>query len=304
MDILNEHDLLQVAGQPGTRISIFLPTHRSGPQTERNRIRLKNQLKHAHHALRADGMPTAQIETLLEPGHRIPNLVGLWDQPSDGLAVFLRPDGPRHLGVPLRLPELVTVGDRFVVRPLLSLLSTGGHFYVLALSRARHRLAGLPGAQRRGTRSRRHAHAGGAHEHGRQVHRRGRPDDGVDCSLDAVGCSGSGGAPPLGPSRPAAHPRLRPTAIAPAPRLHCRRARESPAPAHIRDPARPAADAMSPLADAESVGQRTERGPHDPATRRLGPARTERRPPVSSEQPTPAFASGVSGALSGTTPAL
>jgi hypothetical protein len=141
MDILNAHDLLRLADQRGgTRISIFLPTHRSGPQTERNRIRLKNQLKHAHHALRTDGMPTGQIDALLEPGHRLLEMVGLWDQPSDGLAVFLGPDGLHHLRVPLRLPELVTVGDRFVVRPLLPLLSTGGHFYVLALSQDEIRL--------------------------------------------------------------------------------------------------------------------------------------------------------------------
>jgi hypothetical protein len=38
------------------------------------------------------------------------------------------------------LPELVTVGDRFVVRPLLPLLSAGGHIYVTALSQDEIRL--------------------------------------------------------------------------------------------------------------------------------------------------------------------
>jgi hypothetical protein len=141
MDILNAPDLLRLADQHGgTRISLFLPTHRNGPQTERNRIRLKNQLQHAHHALRARGMPSAQIDTMLEPGHRLLNLVRLWDQPSDGLALFLGPDSPYHVRVPLRLPELVTIGDRFVVRPLLPLLSAGGHFYVLTLSQDEIRL--------------------------------------------------------------------------------------------------------------------------------------------------------------------
>jgi hypothetical protein len=43
MDVLQTHDLIRLADQRGgTRISIFLPTHRGGPQTERNRIRLKN----------------------------------------------------------------------------------------------------------------------------------------------------------------------------------------------------------------------------------------------------------------------
>ena len=141
MDILNAHDLLQLADQRGgAPISIFLPTHRCGPQTERNRIRLTNQLRHAHHALRADGMPTGQIDAILKPGHRLLDLVGLWDQPSDGLAVFLGPDGLHHVRVPLRLPQLVTVGGRFVVRPLLPLLNAGGHFYVMALSQDEIRL--------------------------------------------------------------------------------------------------------------------------------------------------------------------
>ena len=42
--------------------------------------------------------------------------------------------------VPLRLPELVTVGDRFVVRPLLPLLTAGGHFHLVALSQDEIRL--------------------------------------------------------------------------------------------------------------------------------------------------------------------
>jgi hypothetical protein len=141
MDVLQTHDLIRLADQRGgTRISIFLPTHRGGPQTERNRIRLKNQLQHAYHALRTDGMPPGQIDSMLEPGHRLLDLAGLWDQPGDGLAVFLGPDDLRHLRVPLRLPELVTVGDRFTVRPLLPLLNADGHFYVLALSQDEIRL--------------------------------------------------------------------------------------------------------------------------------------------------------------------
>jgi hypothetical protein len=141
MDVISTPDLLRLADQRGgTRISIFLPTHRGGPQTERNRIRLKNQLRYAHHALRTDGIPAGQIDTMLQPGHRLLGLAGLWDEPSDGLAVFSGPEGARHLRVPLRLPELVTVGDRYLVRPLLPLVNANGHFYVLALSQDEIRL--------------------------------------------------------------------------------------------------------------------------------------------------------------------
>ena len=66
MDILNALDLTRLADQRGgTRISLFLPTHRGGPQTERNRIRLKNLLRHAQHALRTDGTRAGQIDAVL-----------------------------------------------------------------------------------------------------------------------------------------------------------------------------------------------------------------------------------------------
>jgi hypothetical protein len=141
MDILNAQDLARLADQRGgTRVSLFLPTHRGGPQTDRNRIRLKNLLRHVHHALHTDGIRAGQIDAILEPGYHLLDLMRLPDQPSDGLALFLGPDGSRHLQVPLRLPELVTVGDRFVVRPLLPLLTAGGHFHLLALSQDEIRL--------------------------------------------------------------------------------------------------------------------------------------------------------------------
>src|SRR4051812_10871816 len=141
MDLLYAHDLTELANRRGgPRISLFLPTHRGGPQTVRNRIRLKNLLRHAEDALRADGVRGGQIDAVLQPARHLLDLMWLWDQPSDGLALFCGPDEFRHLRVPLRLPELVTIGDRFLVRPLLPLLTADGHFYVLALSQDEIRL--------------------------------------------------------------------------------------------------------------------------------------------------------------------
>lgn len=141
MDILTAYDLARLADQRGgARVSVFLPTHRRGPQTDRNRIRLKNLLRHARHALLADGMRAGEIDTLLDPGHTLLDDRRLRDGPGDGLALFLGPDGARHVRVPLRLPELATVGDRFVIRPLLPLLTAGGHFHLLALSQDEIRL--------------------------------------------------------------------------------------------------------------------------------------------------------------------
>ncbi|MCA2218901.1 baeRF3 domain-containing protein [Jidongwangia harbinensis] len=135
MDILNAHDLTALSDQRGGfRVSVFLPTHRAGRQTERNAIRLKNLLRQAEQALIDDGLSAAATDQMIEPGRRLLDRARSWERLSDGLAVFLDPSGIQHFRVPLRLPELTAVGDRFLTRPLLPLLSTGGHFYVLALS--------------------------------------------------------------------------------------------------------------------------------------------------------------------------
>jgi hypothetical protein len=141
MDLLTADDLTRLAeGRGGTRVSLFLPTHRGGPQTVRNRIRLKNLLRHAENGLRDEGLPGGRLDAILEPARQLLDFGWLWDQPSDGLALFCGADDFRHLRVPLRLPELVTIGDRFVVRPLLPLLAAGGHFYVLTLTQDEIRL--------------------------------------------------------------------------------------------------------------------------------------------------------------------
>jgi hypothetical protein len=141
MDLLNAQHLTTLSEERGgSRISVFLPTHRSGPRTDRNCIRLKNSLRRAERALRDDGMSAAETEVVLRPGHHLLDRMRSWRRLSDGLAVFLQPGGIRHFRVPLRLPEVVAVGNRFLVRPLLPLLSAGGHFYVLALNQDEIRL--------------------------------------------------------------------------------------------------------------------------------------------------------------------
>jgi hypothetical protein len=141
MDLLSAHDLIRLADERGgTRVSLFLPTHRGGPRTDRNRIRLKNLLATARRALLAEGGRAGEVDAVLEPAQQFLDEMRSWEQPRDGLALFLGPSGLRHFSVPLRLPELVTVGDRFVAQPLLPLLTAGGRFYVIALSQDEIRL--------------------------------------------------------------------------------------------------------------------------------------------------------------------
>jgi hypothetical protein len=112
MDVLHVHDLTQLTDQRGgTRISMFLPISRRGSQPGRHRVRLTNLLRHARDALHGDGMRAGHVDSLLGSAHQLLDLMSLRNQPGHGLALFLGPDEFRQFGLPVRLPELVTIGD-------------------------------------------------------------------------------------------------------------------------------------------------------------------------------------------------
>ena len=141
MDVIRKTDLERLALQgAGLCVSVFLPTHRAGPEVQQAPIRLKNLLRQATDALKADGVRAPMIESLLAPLWRLLDDGLFWQYQSDGLALFSRPGWWRSFRVPLELPELARVADRFHVSPLLPLLTGDGHFFVLALSQNQIRL--------------------------------------------------------------------------------------------------------------------------------------------------------------------
>jgi Bacterial archaeo-eukaryotic release factor family 3 len=141
MDVVRRADLERLA-LPGQEpcVSLFLPTHRAGPEVQQAPIRLKNLLRQAANALEADGVSAPMIESLLAPLRRLLDDRLFWLYQSDGLALFSRPGWWGSFRVPLELPELAVVADRFHVTPLLPLLAFDGHFFVLALSQNQLRL--------------------------------------------------------------------------------------------------------------------------------------------------------------------
>lgn len=131
--------ILTQAGQ-GRCVSIFMPTHRAGPETQQDPIRLKNLLAQAEECLLAAGLRTPEARQLLAPAHALLSDGLFWRYQSDGLAAFLAQDTFRYHRLPFELNELVVVADRFHLKPLLSVLSGDGRFYVLALSQNEVRL--------------------------------------------------------------------------------------------------------------------------------------------------------------------
>jgi hypothetical protein len=138
MDTLSKDDLKTLMANEGEpQVSIFMPTHKVA-DLQQDPIRLKNLLEEAEERLIKGGMRSSVARDMLQPAR---DLLEDWAPSqsyyrSEGLAMFISSHFFRHYHVPLALEELVVVGDRFSVEPLLPLLSEAevGSFYVLALS--------------------------------------------------------------------------------------------------------------------------------------------------------------------------
>jgi hypothetical protein len=126
---------------PGPCVSLFMPTHRSGPEVQQDQVRLKNLLRQAEGRLVAAGLKPGEAAEVLKPAENMVSDALAWTQRSDGLALFCAPGFFRSFHLPLAFKERVVVsGQRFYLRPLSPLLQGNGHFHVLALSLRQVRL--------------------------------------------------------------------------------------------------------------------------------------------------------------------
>jgi hypothetical protein len=125
--------------QQGPCVSIYLPTHRIPTQIEQDRLRLKNLLGQAEDSLMDLGLRSPDAKAILQPGQRLLSETPFWKGQKEGLAIFLAPEIFEFYPVPLAVPELAVVSERFHLKPLLALLSTS-KFYLLALSQNEVRL--------------------------------------------------------------------------------------------------------------------------------------------------------------------
>ena len=133
-------ELKELLRYKGKCVSIYMPTHRAGAETQQDPIRLKNLLREAEAALIRTGLRSSRARELLEPAQELVEDHEFWQHQSDGLAIFLSPGLFRSYRLPLEFEESVFVAERFHVKPLLPLLTGDGRFYVLALSQNEVRL--------------------------------------------------------------------------------------------------------------------------------------------------------------------
>jgi hypothetical protein len=141
MDVLSRDDLdLLVRQSRWPCVSLYMPTHRSGPETQQDPIRLKNLIRRAEERLAAAGIRRPDASEVLRPARELLEDEAFWRHQSEGIALFLRTGWFRSYRLPLAFEELVVASDRFHVSALLPLLTGDGGFFVLALSENEARL--------------------------------------------------------------------------------------------------------------------------------------------------------------------
>jgi hypothetical protein len=126
--------------QQGPCISLFLPTHRAGGDTQQDPLRLRQQLRAVENRLLLKDLRSTQVQALLEPIQALLDDEQFWLHRSSGLAVFRSPELLRAYWLPYPFKEQVIVTNHFYLKPLLPLATNDGRFYILALSQKEIRL--------------------------------------------------------------------------------------------------------------------------------------------------------------------
>jgi hypothetical protein len=139
MDDFGIHNLQMLAEkQNETSISIYMPTYPT--DAEQNRIRFKNRYEVARKMVDEFEIGDAPAAEVLGSVGRLLDHQAFWQQQSDGLALFFSSEVFEAYRLPLAFEELVVITDRFHIKPLMPLVTSDTHFYVLALSQSRVRL--------------------------------------------------------------------------------------------------------------------------------------------------------------------
>jgi hypothetical protein len=141
MDMITMEKLKEIlTHQSDWCISLFMPTHRAGLETEQDPIRFKNLLAEAENQLKAEGLDASKVDKILKKPRNLFEASTFWQHQSDGLAIFISEDEFHLFRLPIAFTEMVVVTNRFHIKPLLPLLNSDGTFHILAISQKQVRL--------------------------------------------------------------------------------------------------------------------------------------------------------------------
>ena len=139
MDVITNQDLeLLTQERTGMCVSLYLRTHPSG--SEQDSMNLSNMLAAVQDELVAQGMDRQAVRSFVRPGRALVSNNAFWQAPGRGLAVFLADGFFRSYRLPIAFDDTLVAADRFLLKPLLPLLTKETDYYLLVLSQSKIRL--------------------------------------------------------------------------------------------------------------------------------------------------------------------
>ncbi|NEX48034.1 hypothetical protein [Pseudotabrizicola algicola] len=129
-----------IAARGDALVSFFIPTTPETQHIGQARTTLGNLLKEAEAQLEAAGTAKRTIWPISEQVNDLIDDDDFWNKQANSLAIFVSPDRLRTFRLPNRLGEMVQVGDRYFLKPLLRAVSGQNHAFVLALAENEVRL--------------------------------------------------------------------------------------------------------------------------------------------------------------------
>ena len=122
----------------GPAVSIYMPTHRKGPDVAAQPLRLRAALQQARGLLADSGVQ--KPDSLLSSFEALVGNEEFWRHQADGLAMFASDGLVKLFRLPAAVPDIVVVAPTFHTRPLVEFLQAPERYWVLALSQNEVRL--------------------------------------------------------------------------------------------------------------------------------------------------------------------
>jgi len=135
-DVVTLDDLKELAGAAGPCITVVIHV----PTPFEHGARMKNAVRLLEERLVQRGASSAVIDSLLEPVRNFARSTGNAGAWSNALILFRSPGVFRYFVLHRPGPDVVSVDDRFQIRPLLPALAREQRFHLLCLSRRHIRL--------------------------------------------------------------------------------------------------------------------------------------------------------------------
>ncbi len=130
-------ELMNMQRQPC--LSVYMPTHRSFPDSEQNPIRYRNLLKKLREQVTAR-FPDADQTKLLQPFEALLDDREFWAHPTDAIAVLGTEDTFKRYSLNRPVPERAVASVHPYLSPLLRIVQSADSYQVLCLSRDNVRL--------------------------------------------------------------------------------------------------------------------------------------------------------------------